>query len=206
MKLKKKERKKENALIDEIFETKKEIGMIKAKVSRVFEMVRIIHKTNVFKVTFDLRKNESRDEVLIAIIPAENSKAYHIHSPLSSFVFCFLHAKARITETILRHQIKSYYSKSKNKQQSLKKFENTLIELTGNNNIKIMIPRNVEDETKFGNVIGLTGNMIDRIIIGGEELSKLTHDQSNIERIKNIWDNWKWICKFIKKKGKSTKK
>lgn len=72
----------------------------------------------------------------------------------SDFIFCFLHAKLRLTETILRHQIRGflikfyfdfliifegYYDWSTNKAQSLEKWTNLLQELTGSSSIRVKV-------------------------------------------------------------------
>src|SRR5690348_16125141 len=96
-----------------------------------------------------------------------------LNIPLSSYVFCFLHAKLRLTETILRHQIKGYYSESKTPSQAQKKFETVLKKLTKNNNIKVNIPKKEDDQRRFGDVPGFTGGMVKGVLNGWEELGQL---------------------------------
>jgi hypothetical protein len=63
-------------------------------------------------------------------------------SPIN-FIFCFLHAKLLVTETLLKHQIRSTYDYSQNKAKSLRKWQDLLIRLTGNLNVRVKLQRTI---------------------------------------------------------------
>lgn len=63
----KEERKKMNSSVSKILEVTKRDGIIYANVFKVYDLLSLIHQTNYFKLTFDHRKNETRDEVLVAM-------------------------------------------------------------------------------------------------------------------------------------------
>lgn len=119
-----------------------------------------------------------------------------INVPLSRFIYCFLHCKMRITETILRHQIKGYYSAASNKQKALKEWTDLLRSVTGNSGIRISIPKNAEDERKFGDVYGLTGGMVSKLVGAAKRLGQLAPLDRKTE-VTQLWINWGCIIEFV---------
>ena len=94
----------------------------------------------------------------------------------------------RLTESIIRHQFKSYYSTARmfrynplytnsslqeNKEKAKKTFEEVLRTLTKNKALSIKVPSAKEDDRKFGKVLGLTGGMIDNVLNGYDKLGKI---------------------------------
>lgn len=211
------ERLRVNQHIKELFQVAESAGKASCSVIKVLQLISEKYNTSTFKLTFDHRKNEERDEVLLALIPtcishspnmvypvvmyvgkeeeildkagdcfrevnlaiknfniqimistdlksfwtmtelrfkfATDQFCPYCHCqkceieevlrgkkkpkeregtfgplliPLNKFVYCFLHAKMRMTETILRHQIKGYYSRATNQQKALAEFETVL--------------------------------------------------------------------------------
>lgn len=265
-------------------------GVASVNVEKAFMMIHRAHATSEFKLTFDGRQNEGREEVLIALIPANQdlthspSKVYPLmiyvgkeaeiqdkakelieqvnncidkypsmslvlssdlksfwtitnlkfkvasdrfcpfcccqknqiesmmrgafhanervgnfgplNISLSKFIYCFLHCKMRITETILRHQIKGYYDHATNKQRALEEWTQLLQQLTGNKGIKVTIPKKGEDDRKFGDVRGLTGGMVKHIVAGAAQLGALTLSDRQAEVVE-LWKNWDYIIDFI---------
>jgi len=127
----------------------------------------------------------------------ENGNIGPLHIPPSFFCFCWLHCKLRITETLLRHNIRSFYSFRKNgKQGRLRQWETTLQKLTSNTGIHIKAPTKKEDDRDFGKVVGLTGDMVHNIVDGAHEFTKLTPKQRS-RSVQEVWSLWKQIIEFI---------
>lgn len=279
----KKERSDVNANIHKLLDVKTGPGIIYCDPVRVMSLIKQTHNTTQYKITFDHRKNEGRDETLLALIPGSPTTITHcptaiypvmiyvgkeemlkekakgvfqtLNNALNShddvqvqvlvstdlkctylrdiylnflafwtmtdmafrvesdcfcpycyitkgsieahlrgklvpiqrtsgtfgalsisirlFIYCFLHAKLRLTETLLRHQIRGYYDRATNKQKALQTFQTLLRRITGNDSIKVNVAQKKKDERKFGDVHGLTGGMVDSILEAWEELGKL---------------------------------
>jgi len=88
-----------------------------------------------------------------------------IHVKASNFCFCWLHCILWITETLIRHQVRSYYSrKGKGKKSRLDEFTKVLCEITGSSSLKVCAPGSHGDDKKFGKVLGLDGNMVYKVL------------------------------------------
>jgi len=90
----------------------------------------------------------------------------YLDLPSMCFLFCILHARLRVTETILTHQIRATFDYSTKKTQCLKDWEALLQKLTNNVNIRVKSPQQGKEDRKFGTVDGLTGDLVDMIISG----------------------------------------
>jgi CRISPR/Cas system-associated protein endoribonuclease Cas2 len=122
------------------------------------------------------------------------------------YCYCFLHAKMRLTETIIRHQFRIYYSISTNKENAKREFENVLKKLTGNSALKIAVPKpngSKDDERKFGDVSGFTGGMVDGVLRGSDELAVFAA-RDRKEDVKELWATWREVVRFIEKESKVT--
>jgi hypothetical protein len=122
----------------------------------------------------------------------------------SMYCFCWLHAKMRLTETILRQLIRSYYSKSRNKQAALNLLESKLRAITGNNQLRVKIPKEGEGDKKYGNVQGLTGGMIQKILDGKKELMQFAPEKRKSD-ILELWTCWDDIVNFVEENVVPTK-
>lgn len=68
--------------------------------------------------------------------------------------------------------------------------------LTGNNSIRVVIPKKKEDERKFGDVRGLTGGMVTSLLRGYKRLGRLA-PEDRIADVTALWLHWGQIIDYV---------
>jgi len=119
----------------------------------------------------------------------------------NDFCFCWLHCKIRITETLLRHQIRAYHSLStKGRVVRLQEWEDLLQQLTNSKLIKVKTPKKQDDRNDWGKVCGLTGGMVEAIVNGSKAFENLSPPSCSAH-IQEVWELWKKIISFVEKES-----
>jgi len=84
----KKARMELNQRIIESLKVVHENGIVSLDPESVLKFILKKHATNDFKITFDHRKNEKRDEVLVALIPVVENRQHSPHLVYPLMLYC----------------------------------------------------------------------------------------------------------------------
>jgi len=130
-----------------------------------------------------------------------------LHIKPKDFCFCWLHMVLRITETLIRHQVRHYYDLSKTgTQQRLDTWTEILQQITGNSNVKVTPPKKADEfDPSFGKVLGLTGDLAYRVINNYEKFIHLCKPEERLKtKVANVWVTWCSIVHFVDSNTKPT--